>query len=88
MPSEIMIREITTNEYKSVGPYSDLHGHGPVIFIQEYDGDGITESIFTCLDCGYTTGDRRQLRFADCGRENNSVNQTMRELIEEEGYPE
>jgi hypothetical protein len=83
-----MIGEITTNKHKTVGPYANLHGHGPVIFIQEIEGRKITETIFTCLDCGYTSGDQRQFRFEDCKRENNSVNQTMRELIEEEGYPE
>lgn len=88
MPSETMKQEITTDKHKSVAPYTNIYGHGPVIFIQEYEDREIVESIFTCFDCGYTSTDQKGFVYENCERENNRVNQTMRELIEENEYPE
>ena len=91
-----MKEEITVDEHKSVGPYTDMYGHGPVIFIQKLEdneespghGPDITESLWTCLDCGYTSDDRRLFLHKECDRENNRVNQTMREYLEENDYPD
>ena len=87
--------EITTDTNKSVGPMTDMYGHGPVIFIQELEdnddspghGPDITESLWVCLDCGYTCDDQKMLLHEECNREDNRVNQTMREYLEENDYP-
>jgi len=91
-----MKKEITIDTKKSVGPIADMYGHGPVIFIQEIvenreslgHGPEIAESIWICLDCGYTCDDRRMFMHQECNREDNRANQTMREHLEENGYPE
>lgn len=78
---------LTVNTHKSVGPYKDLYGHGPVIFIQEKEGEGqsmdITESLFTCLDCGWTDSDVTTFAHEECNREDNRVNSTVRERVGE-----
>ena len=84
-----MREEITINEHKSVGPYTDMYGHGPVIFIQDIvDDRHIDEQLWTCLDCGYTTNDNRAFLHEECVRNRNQANMTMREYLEENDYPE
>lgn len=80
--------EMTVDENLAVGPYTDMYGHGPVISIQKREEQEIEECRWVCLDCGYSCIDSRILLHEDCEREKNQVNQTMRELVEEEGYPE
>lgn len=85
-----MKTEIEIHNHNSVGPLYDFFDHGPVIFIQhvvergeDEPGNGmrIEDSVFVCLDCGYTGMERRDLAHADCEREKNPVNQTLREKI-------
>ena len=83
-----MKEEITVNEHKSVGPYTDLYGHGPVVVIQQIDHTRIDEQIWTCLDCGYTVEDNRAFMHEDCKRELNGINTTFREYLEENEYPD
>jgi hypothetical protein len=84
-----MKAEIKIGDYNAVAPYSDMYGHGPVIFIQNRTEDhDIEDSLWVCLDCGYTADDNRMFLHAECSRENNRVNTTMGELVEEDGYPE
>ena len=90
-----MKSEITVDTHKSVGPMTNMYEHGPVIFIQQLEdndnssrGPDITESLWVCLDCGYTDSDQRSLLHEECNREDNRVNQTMREYLEENEYPE
>lgn len=72
--------ELPVDEYHAVGPHPDIYDHGPVT--------GIGDHLFVCLDCGYTTHDPRLLLHADCEREENPVNVTWRERIEEYPFPE
>jgi hypothetical protein len=75
--------EITTNTHKSVGPFTELYGHGPVIFIR----GNADENLWVCLDCGWTDTDERTLSVVECDRSENRVNQNMREFLEENEYP-
>jgi len=36
---------ITVNEHKSVGPYANMYGHGPVIVIQRHNNRHIDEQL-------------------------------------------
>lgn len=83
-----MKEEITTNTHKSVGPYTDLYGHGPVIFIQEWEDGNVVENLWVCLDCGWTDTDKQTLSVVECDRSENRANQNMREFLEENDYPE
>lgn len=78
---------VTTQTHRSVGPMKELYEHGPVIFIQEREGErqdmDITESLWVCLDCGWTDADRRSFAHEECNREDNRVNVTVREKVEE-----
>lgn len=76
MPATI---ELDVAEYKSVGPYTDVYGHGPVTVIGPADGAGNELSI--CLDCGFTTDDIRLLAHQECNREHNGIEQTWRERL-------
>lgn len=83
-----MKEEITVGEYKSVGPMFNRYGHEPLIFIQKYDEDddtNIEESLWVCLDCGYTDTNIRTFAHKECDCERNRVNKTFREEIEENG---
>jgi hypothetical protein len=82
-----MKESITVNEHKSVGPYQNVFGHGPVIFIQTMGERHIDEQLWTCLDCGYTTEDNRAFLHEECERKRNPVNTTFREFLEENEYP-
>jgi RecJ-like exonuclease len=79
---------ITVNEHKSVGPCVDIFGHGPVIVIQRHENKHIDEQLWSCLDCGYTVKDNRAFLHEECNRERNPVNQTFREYLEENEYPD
>jgi hypothetical protein len=86
-----MKEEITVSTHKSVGPFTDVYDHAPVIFIQEGGGENgleISESLWVCLDCGFTDIDRAGFTHEECSREDNQVNQTLREYLEENEYPE
>lgn len=72
---------IDTNEYKGVGPVEEMYGHGPVTALVP-DGEDAAE-LFICLDCGYTTRDDRMLAHQECDREQNNINQTWRERLED-----
>lgn len=62
---------IPTGEYRRVGPYPSVYGHGPVTLL----GDGFC----VCLDCGFTTPDKRNLALNECDRDQNPVSNTWRE---------
>lgn len=90
-----MKTELTIDTHKSVGPYNDVYDHPMLIFIQQVEdgessghGPDITESLWTCLSCGYTDTDIRSFAHEECDREKNRVNQTMREFVHEHGYPD
>lgn len=90
-----MKTETTIDSYKSVGPHKRVYDHPMVLSIQELEdneespghGPDITESLWVCLDCGFTSDDPRMFAHRDCGREYNRINQTMREYLEESEYP-
>jgi len=75
------MREITIaiDEYKRVGPVSDIHGHDPVTVI---DSD-----MLMCMECGYTTDDMAKLKYRDCDRSANDIPETYHEQIESGKQP-
>lgn len=77
---------IETRERYGIGPYPDMYGHGPVLVFTPPGERGA--ALFACLDCGYVAADNRLFLHTDCGREHNPINQTMRELVEKEGFPD
>lgn len=78
-----------SGQHNRVGPYTDIYDHGPVIVMQDGDPrDDGTNTLFVCLDCGYTATDTRELLHPDCDREENRITQTLREHIEEDGFPD
>jgi len=72
--------EIPVNTHHPVGPVVDMYGHGPVTCIGSH--------IWACLDCGYTTHDKRVLLEVDCEREENVINQTWRERLDKYEFPD
>lgn len=76
--------ELPSGEHMTVGPYSNVYSHGPVIFIAEEKA----ADLYACLDCGFVSEDVREFHYADCKRANNPVNESMRERVEDEGFPE
>lgn len=74
-----MKTEIQTDEYKRVGPYPDMFGHGPVTVICDPE-QGAAE-LWVCLDCGYTAEDNRLFAHNGCDAEKNLINQSWREFI-------
>lgn len=84
-----MKESITVNEHKSVGPIHNIYDHALVISIKHLEWkEHDSEHLWACLDCGYTVGDSRAFLHEDCVRERNGVNQTFREYLEENDYPD
>jgi hypothetical protein len=71
--------ELRVDHHMTVGPQSDVYGHGPVTLI----GEDKAADIYVCLDCGYTHKDIRMLAHEDCERKQNEVNTTWREALED-----
>lgn len=79
---------IPTAERLAVGPVTDVGGHGPVTIIHEMSGMSDTvPPLYICLDCGFTTGERRQFQHTDCDRSLNPIEQTWREYLDDEPFP-
>lgn len=78
--------DLPLNGHLGVGPYPDVGDHGPVTVLSPNDGKGAI--AWVCLDCGLCDDDRRRFTTVECDRERNPINQTWRERIEAEGFPE
>lgn len=82
--------DIEAGEYHAVGPIADVYGHGPVTIIQEEEvKDHATEAgdtLFVCLDCGYTDEDYRLFAHQKCDRLYNNITTTWREYIRDEKF--
>lgn len=80
--------EIATRTRNAVGPIAQMYGHGPVTVIREnwVDPDQNEQTVFICLDCGYTATDNRLFAHEECNRDLNPITQTWRELLEEEDH--
>lgn len=84
--------DVDVDDHWGVGPHS-MYEHGPVlIFVPPGDRERERSEqeglrFAACLDCGYVTDDVRRYSFVECDRSTNPINQTMRELIDDDGYP-
>lgn len=78
--------EVPVNEHHGVGPHIDVYDHGPVTIITD-GGDDPEPEAALCLDCGYVVNDIRLLLHADCDRENNPINSTWREALDDDVFP-
>jgi len=81
--------EIETDTHNGVGPLAEMYGHGPVTVIREKQEHpqrtaAARTRVFICLDCGFTAADNRLFAHEACNRENNDINQTWREYLNEE----
>ena len=80
---------IEADRYAAVGPVTDMYSHGPVTVMTFGDGSRETEEFMAvCLDCGYVASDARKLFHVECDRADNPINQTWRERLDDEGYPD
>lgn len=74
--------ELDVDAYNGVGPYRNLYDHGAGMVIQQYDEDGeLDETVFVCLDCGYTAHDSRLFMHAECDPEQNQINVSWRDKL-------
>jgi hypothetical protein len=73
--------EIETDEYKGVGPITGVYDHEVVLSI-----NGSETTVFCCLECGFTAGDTKLFLEQECGRERNSINETMAEWLERNDF--
>lgn len=74
-------------KHKSVGPAPDQFGHGPVTIINLAHEDD-DPPLWVCLDCGYVTVDNREFAHEWCERDDNPINTTWRELLDDDGIPD
>lgn len=73
-----MFFETEVNKHKDVGPYEDMYDHTLVMVIQ--DPDDRQDTIFACLNCGYTHNDNRMFAHEECNRDDNGINETFSEF--------
>lgn len=85
--------DIPVDDFWGIGPWPDAYDHGPVVlFVPPGESERPRSEkegfrFAACLDCGYVTDDIRRFLHTECDRSTNQINQTMRELIEDDGFP-
>lgn len=78
--------EIPVDAHWGVGPIVGVDEHGPVTTFNPPGEKGMT--FAACLDCGYVAPDPKDFFGVDCDRAANQINQTWREKVDDDGFPD